>query len=259
MHPRAVLGVVHPDAIPPSKVILRPKGAYSLRGHSIGGFGSITTNKLLAMVIGELFDLKVQAYPRYGSEKKGLPTTYFLTIAEERIRQHAELQRVDFVPLYDVAAFQQGAPLMGLADGGTVFVQTQLTDPGAIWQTLPAPARAEMLGRRIRLVALDTKALALKHAPRPDLEVRMQGIALVGVFLRMAPFAERAGFGREQLLQAVDGQLTHFYGKRGRAVVEANLAVVTEAYDGVIDVTGALTGGQAAETTEAPELVETKP
>ncbi len=257
-HPRAVLGVVHPDAIPTSKVILRPKGAYSLRGHSIGGFGSITTNKLLAMVIGELFDLKVQAYPRYGSEKKGLPTTYFLTIAEERIRQHAELQRVDFVPLYDVAAFQQGAPLMGLADGGTVFVQTQLTDPGAIWQTLPAPARAEMLGRRIRLVALDTKALALKHAPRPDLEVRMQGIALVGVFLRMAPFAERAGFGREQLLQAVDGQLTHFYGKRGRAVVEANLAVVTEAYDGVIDVTGALTSGQDVETTETPELVETK-
>ena len=98
-HPRAVLGVVHPDAIPASNVILRPKGAYSLRGHSIGGFGSITTNKLLAMVIGDLFDLKVQAYPRYGSEKKGLPTTYFLTIAEERIRQHAELQRVDFVPL----------------------------------------------------------------------------------------------------------------------------------------------------------------
>ncbi len=257
-HPRAVLGVVHPDAIPASNVILRPKGAYSLRGHSIGGFGSITTNKLLAMVIGELFDLKVQAYPRYGSEKKGLPTTYFLTIAEERIRQHAELQRVDFVPLYDVAAFGQGAPLMGLADGGTVFVQTHLTDPAAIWQTLPAPARAEMLGRGIRLVALDTKALALKHAPRPDLEVRMQGIALVGVFLRMAPFAERAGFGREQLLKAVDDQLTHFYGKRGRAVVEANLAVVTEAYDGVIDVTEALTRGQDPDSPQARELVETR-
>ncbi len=258
-HPRSVVGVVHPDAIPSSTVVLRPKGAFSLRGHSIGGFGSITTNKLLATVIGDLFKLHVQAYPRYGSEKKGLPTTYYLTIAEERIRQHAELQKVEFVPLYDVAAFQQGAPLMGLADGGIVFVQTPLTDPATIWEALPSAARAEMLGRHIRLAALDTAALARKHAPRADLEVRMQGIALVGVFLRMAPFAERAGLTREQLLQAVDDQLTHFYGKRGRAVVEANLAVVTEAYDGVIDVTEALTRGQDPEILQQTrELVETR-
>ena len=71
---------------------LRPRGAYSLRGHSIGGFGSVTTNKLLATLVGELFGLQVQAYPRYGSEKRGLPTTYYLTIAEEPIRQHGELR-----------------------------------------------------------------------------------------------------------------------------------------------------------------------
>ena len=59
-----------------------PTGAYSLRGHSIGGFGSVTTNKLVATIVGELFGLYVQAYPRYGSEKKGLPTTYYLTIAD---------------------------------------------------------------------------------------------------------------------------------------------------------------------------------
>jgi pyruvate-ferredoxin/flavodoxin oxidoreductase len=235
-----VLGIPHPDGLPKVDVVLRPAGAYSLRGHSIGGFGSITTNKLLATVVGDLFGLHVQAYPRYGSEKKGLPTTYYLTIAEERIRQHAELTRVEFVPLHDVAAFAQGSPLAGLADGGTVFVQSPLSDPAAIWAALPAEVRAEILRRDIRLVALDTAALAMKHAPRPEFEVRMQGIALVGVFLRLAPFAERAGLDREQLLAAVGERLNRFYGKRGRAVVEANLAVVTEAYDGVLDVTGAL-------------------
>ena len=35
-----------------------------------------------ATLVGELFDKQVQAYPRYGSEKKGLPTTYYLTIAD---------------------------------------------------------------------------------------------------------------------------------------------------------------------------------
>ena len=242
----AVLGIRHPYGIERASLELQPKGAYSLRGHSIGGFGSVTTNKLLATLVGDLFDLRVQAYPRYGSEKKGLPTTYFLTIAEERIRAHAELASVDFVPLYDVAAFGQGDPLRGLVDGGVVFVQTALTDPEAIWMSLPARARAGIVGRRIRLLALDTAGLARAHAPRPELMVRMQGVALVGVFLRVAPFASRAGWDRERLMAAVRERLTRFFGKRGDSVVEANLEVVKAAYDGVIDVTAAI-----GATTEA--------
>lgn len=243
----AVLGVLHPLSLSPIEIDVRPRGAFSLRGHSIGGFGSVTTNKLLAALVGDLFGLHVQAYPRYGSEKKGLPTTYFLTIAEAPIRTHAELERVEFVPLYDVSAFHQGAPLHGLADGGTVFLQTALTEPRAIWASIPAPARDELVSRRIRLAALDTARLARRHAPRPELLVRMQGVALVGVFLRLAPFAARAGLGRDELLAAVRDRLARFFGKRGDAIVDANLAVVAEAYDSVIDVSAAV----AAQRTEA--------
>jgi pyruvate-ferredoxin/flavodoxin oxidoreductase len=227
---------------------IRTKGAYSLRGHSIGGFGSVTTNKLLAVLAGDLFGAFVQAYPRYGSEKKGLPTAYFLTIAEERVRTHAELDRVDFVPVHDVAAFRSVAPLRGLVDGGTVFVPSPVTDPERLWAALPLAVRTEIVARRIRVFALDTAALARKYAPRPELQVRMQGVALVGVFLRVSPFAQRAGLDRERLLTATRGALTRFFGKRGAAVVDANLAVVSEAYDGVVDVTAAI----AAAASNAP-------
>ena len=114
---------------------------------------------------GELFGKQVQAYPRYGSEKKGLPTTYYLTIADEPIRLHAELDQVEFVPLHDVSAFGLGDPLAGLVDGGDVFIQSPLADPEAIWASIPAAARAEILARRIRVTALDTAALARRHAP----------------------------------------------------------------------------------------------
>jgi pyruvate-ferredoxin/flavodoxin oxidoreductase len=248
----AVLGIRHPLALERSPVELRPKGAYSLRGHSIGGFGSVTTNKLVATIVGETFGLYVQAYPRYGSEKKGLPTTYFLTIAEEPIRQHAELDKVEFVPLHDHIAFSHGDPLQGLVDGGTIFLQSPLTDPEAIWASLPARSRAEILARKIRLTALDTASLAAAHAPRPDLLVRMQGVALVGVFLRIAPFAERAGLDRTAVLAAVRGQLGRFFGKRGGAVVDANMAVIEQAYDGVIDVTAAIEGVGATAGTPSP-------
>jgi len=237
-----VLGIRHPLALPSEPLDLRPPGAYSLRGHSIGGFGSVTTNKLVATLAGELFGKHVQAYPRYGSEKKGLPTTYYLTIADGPIRLHAELDRVDFVPLHDVSAFELGDPLAGLVDGGDVFVQSPLPTAEAIWASIPARARAELLARHIRVTALDTAGLARRHAPRPELEIRMQGVALVGVFLRVAPFAARAGLDRDRLLEAVRERLGRFFGKRGASVVAANLAVITEAWDGLIDVSAAIAG-----------------
>jgi pyruvate-ferredoxin/flavodoxin oxidoreductase len=211
----------------------------------------VTTNKLVATLVGELFDKQVQAYPRYGSEKKGLPTTYFLTIADEPIRTHAELDRVDFVPLHDVAAFGQGAPLAGLADGGTVFIQSPLTDPEAIWGAIPAGDRAEILARGIEVVALDTAALARAHAPRPELLVRMQGMALVGVFLRVAPFVAAAGIDHDELFASVRRQLRRFFGKRGDQVIEANLEIVREAYDHLIDVGAAIRRGAATATAAA--------
>jgi pyruvate-ferredoxin/flavodoxin oxidoreductase len=236
-----VLGIRHPLAVERAPVDLRPDGAWSLRGHSIGGFGSVTTNKLIATLAGELFDKRVQAYPRYGSEKKGLPTTYYLTVADGPIRTHAELDRVDMVPLHDVSAFGLGEPLAGLVDGGHLFIQSPLTDPDAIWASIPAHARAEILARRIQVSALDTVALARRHTPRQDLQVRMQGVALVGVFLRVSPFAAAAGLERDALLRAVHDRLGRFFGKRGGAVIDANLEIIAAAYDGLIDVSAALT------------------
>jgi pyruvate-ferredoxin/flavodoxin oxidoreductase len=252
-----VLGIRHPLALPATPIDLRPAGAYSLRGHSIGGFGSVTTNKLVATLTGELFGKFVQAYPRYGSEKKGLPTTYYLTIADAPIRLHAELDQVDFVPLHDVSAFELGDPLAGLADGGDVFIQSSLPTADAIWASIPAHARAELLARHIRVTALDTAGLAKRHAPRPELQIRMQGVALVGVFLRVAPFAERAGLDRERLLEAVGGQLGRFFGKRGSSVVAANLEVIAEAWDGLIDVTAAIRGGGGHLDLRAPSPTTT--
>jgi pyruvate-ferredoxin/flavodoxin oxidoreductase len=215
----------------------------------------VTTNKLVATLVGELFGKQVQAYPRYGSEKKGLPTTYYLTIADAPIRVHAELDQVDFVPLHDVSAFGLGNPLAGLVDGGDLFIQSPLPTPEAIWASIPAEARAEILGRHIRVTALDTAGLARRHAPRPDLEIRMQGVALVGVFLRVSPFAAAAGMGRHRLLEAVGERLGRFFGKRGASVVRANLAVIGEAWDGLIDVTAAITGLDRNARTREPEGV----
>ena len=51
-------------------------------------------------------------------------------------------------------------------------------------------------------------------------------------------------------MDAVRARLGRFFGKRGGAVVDANLSVIAEAYDGVIDVTAAIGAGPDARPTE---------
>ena len=69
---------------------LMPDGSITVRIHSIGGWGAITTGKNLAMTLFELLGYHIKANPKYGSEKKGQPTTYYLSAAPEPIRVNCE-------------------------------------------------------------------------------------------------------------------------------------------------------------------------
>ncbi|HXG48607.1 MAG TPA: 2-oxoacid:acceptor oxidoreductase family protein [Methylomirabilota bacterium] len=233
----SVVGVKHPLALPDSEdPDLRPEGAFSMRGHSVGGFGSVTTNKLIASFVGELFNLHVQAYPKYGSEKKGLPTTYYLTVADSHIRTHSELNYVEFIPLNDVNAFNLGNPLDGIATEGSVFIQSPETDPQRVWDHIPAYGQKIIRTKRLKVYYLDTVKIAKEIATDPDLQQRMQGVCLVGIFIRVTPFAARAGMSDEQVLGAVEKYIRKYFGKRGEHVVQENLKCVREGLKNVMSI-----------------------
>ncbi len=232
-----VLGVRHELALPvKDEPDVRPKGAFSMRGHSVGGYGSVTTNKVIATIVGDLFGLHVQAYPMYGSEKKGLPTTYFLTVAEEPIRAHAELRHVDFVPINTVNAFNIGNPLSGLVPGGTTFVQHSSMDPTQVWQSIPGDAREFIRRNGIHVMILDAVKVAREVSSHPQLAQRMQGIVLLGVFLRVAPFVAQRQLSDEQVYAAVEDSLRKFFGKRGEKIVRENLQAVKRGRSEVFEI-----------------------
>lgn len=215
---------------------IRPEGAFSMRGHSVGGFGSVTTNKVIATICGEVFGLYVQAYPKYGSSKKGLPTTYYLTLAHQHVRTHCELEHVEFIPLNDVNALNLGDPLRGLAHGGAVFLNTDKCTAADVWADVPQWARLRIRERRARLLALDTFRIAEEVATNADLRIRMMGVVLVGVFLRVTPFAQRAGMSQEQVLAGVEQAIRKYFGKRGEQVVQDNMTCIRRGYDEVIEI-----------------------
>jgi len=165
-----------------------------------------------------------------------LPTTYYLTIAKKHIRVHSELEHVEFIPLNDVNAFNLENPLAGLSQNGIVFVQSHRTDPTEIWSTIPAWARKTMLNRQARLFALDTVGIAREVSSQADLQQRMQGIVLLGVFLRITPFRVDSGITDETLFQGVEKALRKYFGKRGERVVQDNLKAVARGYHESIEV-----------------------
>jgi hypothetical protein len=142
---------------------LLPKGAITVRMHSVGGWGAITTGKNLAMTLFELLGWDIKANPKYGSEKKGQPTTYYLSAAPEPIRINCEYVFVDVVLSPDPAVFGHSNPLSGLKKGGFFIIQSNLGKP--------RPGPASRSGRRssssITRFACSTSMPSRSPARRP--------------------------------------------------------------------------------------------
>ncbi|MBI4501500.1 MAG: 2-oxoacid:acceptor oxidoreductase family protein [Gemmatimonadetes bacterium] len=220
-------------ALPPSGDLnLQPPGSLAVRIHSVGGWGAITMGKNLAMTASELLGLQIKANPKYGSEKKGQPTTFYATLSREAVRLNCELKHVDVVLSPDPNVFRHSNPVAGLADGGVFVIQTDL-EPQALWETFPAAAQREIRARKISVFYLDGFKIATSEASDAELRYRMQGAAFLGAFFHASPLAAREGLDRARLFAGIGTQLKKKFGHLGQQVVEDNLRVIQRGYDEV--------------------------
>ncbi|MFA7400413.1 MAG: 2-oxoacid:acceptor oxidoreductase family protein, partial [Sideroxydans sp.] len=215
---------------------LLPKGAIAVRMHSIGGWGAVTTGKNLAMTLFELLGWDIKANPKYGSEKKGQPTTYYLSTAPEPIRINCEYARVDVVMSPDPQVFLHTNALEGLNDGGVFIIQSNLDSPEAVWQTFPMRTQQYIVDHKIRVHYLDAFKIARAESSNPDLQLRMQGNAFQGAFFHASDVKDRAGLSEETLFKAIENQLESKFGNKGKRIVEDNLRVVRRGYEELFEI-----------------------
>jgi pyruvate-ferredoxin/flavodoxin oxidoreductase len=231
------VGIDHPLALKKAEdPDLRPDGGFSMRGHSVGGFGSVTTNKVIATIAGNVFGKDVQAYPKYGSEKKGLPTTYYLTIGDSHIMMHSELEHIDLLCINDPTAMLSPETMKGLMPGGAIFMQSPYTDPAEVWKRIPDHNKQTVREKNIRIFYCDMVKIARDVASEADLQMRMQGIVLLGAFLKLTPYAKESKMSDDQVYEGVENALRKYFGKRGERVVQDNLACVKRGYSEMKEV-----------------------
>ncbi len=236
---------------------LLPKGAIAVRMHSIGGWGAVTTGKNLAMTLFELLGWDIKANPKYGSEKKGQPTTYYLSAAPEPIRINCEYTHVDVVLSPDPQVFLHTNALEGLKAGGVFIIQSNLDSTDAVWETFPVHTQKYIVDNKIRVFYLDAFKIAREESFNVDLQLRMQGNAFQGAFFHASDVKERAGLGEETLFTAIENQLESKFGKKGKRIVSDNLRVVRRGYEEIFEITpDQMKVGQRAKITAkaAPAL-----
>lgn len=229
---------------------LMPEDSISVRLHSVGGWGAITTGKNLAMTLFDLLGYHIKANPKYGSEKKGQPTTYYLSAASEPIRVNCEYIFVDVVLSPDPHVFQHTNAIAGLKPGGCFIIQSDLKTPADVWASIPLVYRKVIAEKGIKLFYLDAFEIARQEASDPDLRLRMQGIAFQGAFFKASPVATKAGLSEAQLLSAITDQLQHKFGSKGARVVQENLAAVKQGYDKVRPVPHGPLTDEPSESTQ---------
>lgn len=216
---------------------LLPKGAVTVRMHSVGGWGAITTGKNLAITLYDLLGYDIKANPKYGSEKKGQPTTYYLSAAPEPIRINCEYFFVDAVLSPDPNVFSHSNPLFGLKEGGTFIIQSDLATARDVWESFPPVARQYIVDHKIRVFYLDAFRIAREEATDAELQFRMQGIAFQGAFFAGSTLMAKANLTEESLFKAIRDQVTKKFGGKGARVVEDNMRVVRRGFDEITEIT----------------------
>jgi len=242
-HPYAVISQEAPSCL--------PDNAIAIRFHSIGGWGMITTGKNMGEILGAMGDyikqrgrgngssqvsheLHISANPKYGSEKKGAPTSYFLVMAPDRVRVNCDLRHVDVVLSADPKIFTHSNPLDGINQGGAFVWESQETDPRRAWQRIPVWARKVIVEKKIKVYLLPGFDVAKKATDREDLQLRMQGNAFLGAFFKVSTFLNDNQIPEDEFNAIVKAQYQKKFGRFGEDVVESNMLVMAEGFARVI-------------------------
>jgi pyruvate-ferredoxin/flavodoxin oxidoreductase len=215
---------------------MMPEGSITIRIHSVGGWGAMATGKSLTMTLADILGYYIKSNPKYGSEKKGQPTTYYLAVAPEPIKINAEFSHVEAVFSPDPNVFKHSNPLAGLRKGGLFIIQSDLRDPDLVWMSIPKMYQNIIIKNELKVYFIDAFKIAREEATDPDLQYRMQGMAFQGSFFAVSS-QMRGKLTEEELFSKIREELTSKFKTKGKRVIEDNLRVIMRGYQETKEIT----------------------
>ncbi|RDE11203.1 MAG: pyruvate ferredoxin oxidoreductase [Candidatus Thorarchaeota archaeon] len=176
-----------------------------VRWHGRGGQGGVTSAELLAKAAFLDGYKGVQAFPFFGSERRGAPVKAFTRVSTEEINVRSQIYEPDVVAVLDSSILDLIDVTEGLKEGGKVIVNT--------------PSKASKLQlNRGHVYTYDGTGIALK------LGLLVAGLPVVNTTM-LGAFARATGLVKLETVQQVI--LSKWSGKAG----ERNAEGAREAFD----------------------------
>ena len=172
-----------------------------------------------------------------------MPTTYYLTVGDSHIMMHSELEHIDLLCINDPTAMLSNETLKGLMPNGAIFMQAPYAEPKDVWRHITPLNQQIIREKKIRVYFCDMVKIAREVASEADLQMRMQGIVLLGAFLKLTPYARLSQMSDDQVYAGVEKALYKYFGKRGDRVVQDNLTCVRRGYSDMKEIPASVIAG----------------
>ncbi|MEK6942411.1 MAG: 2-oxoacid:acceptor oxidoreductase family protein [archaeon] len=175
-----------------------------LRFHGRAGQGMVTAAELLATA-AHLEGKHSQAFPIFGSEKRGPPVTSFCRISSGPILIHEEISEPDIVVVADASILDTVDVAAGLKPNGIIIVNSNKPEV--------------LLGIRAKNVfTIDGTEIAIKNLKKPIINT-----VILGALVKATGIVKL-----ESIKKALE---VKFAGNFSQEIIEANLKTIQECFD----------------------------
>ncbi len=175
---------------------------HDIRLHGRGGQGTVSAAALLALAAFE-DGFESQAFPKFGSERRGAPVEAYVRISSSTIRAHNQLYTPDAVVIQDAGLLRSEPLLRGLKRGGLIVLNGE------------QPAASE--GDGFRWLCLPASEIGERHLGRP-----LPNTVLLGALAAATQWVS---------LAALEKAVTNHLSRKGEEVVKANIEALREGYE----------------------------
>ncbi|MCQ2548196.1 MAG: pyruvate:ferredoxin (flavodoxin) oxidoreductase [Clostridia bacterium] len=227
----------HPDVADPSTVACKFWG--------LGADGTVGANKNSVKIIGDHTDKKVQAYFQYDSKKSGGVTISHLRFGDKPIRSTYYVNQADFVACHSAAYIEKYDMVQDVKPGGYFLLNCSWSD-AELEENLPAKVKRYIAENDVNFYTCD----AVKYAKEIGLGARRTNTILQAAFFKLAniiPIEEAVKFMKEAA--------TKTYAKKGKNIVDMNIAAIDAGLDHIHKVKVPLAWKTAVDKNEKPKLV----
>ena len=209
--------------------------------YGLGADGTVGANKNTIKIVGTETDRQVQGYFEYDSNKSGSWTISHLRFSPRPIRSSYLIRTAQFVACHQFN-FLEKRDLLERAAPGATFLLNSPYGADEVWDHLPREVQEALIEKKLKFYVIDAASVA----------------EAAGVGRRINTIMQACFFGlsgvlpRDEAIEKIKIAAKMTYGKRGDAVVQANINAIDAALDYLHEVK---VPGTATATRGRPPIV----